>query len=510
MRMIASIGAVMCVLSLTNSAPGAQTPTQRATAIVAQMTLDEKITELHGIGTQDHWRSVPAIPRLGIPGMVITNGPPGVGPGDSLLHLLPATALPAPISLAASFDTALAHGYGQLAGTEARDLGNDVLEGPDQNLLRIPTNGRAFESYGEDPFLDARIGVNAVEGIQSQGVIAEVKHYAVNNQENNRFAVNEVVDQRTLHEIYLPHFEATVREAQAGAVMCAYPVVNGTHACQNTQLLTDVLRNQWGFTGYVQSDFGATHGTVPSATTGMALEMPSGVAYSATNVKKAIASGQLSVHTIDSLLISRFATMIRFGMFDRKHTTTPIPVSADGAFARTAAEAGTVLLKNTGAQLPLDATKLHSIAVIGPFAGAAYTGGGGSSFVQPLYTVSPVAGIQHRTAATVTVNDGSNLTTAANAARGADVAVVMVGDRETEGTDRTTLALQGNQDQLVAAVAAANPHTVVVVKSGGAVLMPWLATVPAVVEAWYPGQEDGNAVAAVLFGDVNPSGKLPV
>jgi len=247
--------------------------------------------------------------------------------------------------------------------------------------------------------------------------------------------------------------------------MCAYPVVNGTHACQNTPLLTDVLRNQWGFTGYVQSDFGATHGTVPSATAGMALEMPSGVAYSATNVKAAIASGQLSVHTVDNLLISRFATMIRFGMFDRTHTTTPIPVTADGAFARTAAEAGTVLLKNTGTQLPLDATKLHSIAVIGPFAGAAYTGGGGSSFVQPLYTVSPVAGIQHRTAATVTVNDGSNLSTAANAARGADVAVVMVGDKETEGTDRTTLALPGNQDQLIAAVAAANPHTVVVVRA---------------------------------------------
>lgn len=500
------------MLSLTNGTPSAATPTptQRAAAIVAQMTLDEKITELHGIGTQDHWRSVPAIDRLGIPAMVITNGPAGVGPGDSLVHLLPATALPAPISLAASFDTTVAHGYGTLTGAEARDLGNDVVEGPDENLVRIPTNGRAFESYGEDPYLDSRIGVNTIEGIQSQGVIDEVKHYAVNNQEDNRFAVNEVVDQRTLHEMYLPHFEAAVREAQAGAVMCAYPVVNGTHACENTQLLNDVLRGQWGFNGYVQSDFGATHGTVPSATAGMDLEMPSGASYNTTTINQAITSGQLSVNTIDSLLISRFATMIRFGMFDRKHTTTPIPVTADGTFARTAAEEGTVLLKNSGAQLPLNATKLHSVAVIGPFAGAAYTGGGGSSFVQPLYTVSPVDGIKHRTAATVSFNNGSDLTAAANAARGADVAVVMVGDTETEGTDRTTLALSGNQDQLVAAVAAANPHTVVVVKSGGAVLMPWLSKVPAVVEAWYPGQEDGNAVAAVLFGDFNPSGKLPV
>jgi beta-glucosidase len=514
MRMVAATCAVLFVLPLLGGAesthPQIPTPTQRAAAIVAQMTLDEKITELHGIGTQDHWRSVPAIDRLGIPAMVITNGPAGVGPGDSLTHLLPATALPAPMSLAASFDTALANGYGQLVGAEARDLGNDVLEGPDENLLRIPTNGRAFESYGEDPYLDTRVGVNAIEGIQSQGVIDEVKHYAVNNQEDNRYAVDEVVDQRTLHEMYLPHFEASVREAHVGAVMCAYPVVNGTHACENTQLLNEVLRGQWGFDGYVQSDFGATHGTVASATAGMDLEMPAGNAYSATSIKQAINSGQLSVHTIDSMLISRFATMIRFGMFDRKHTRTPIPVTADGAFARTAAEDGTVLLKNSDAQLPLDATKLHSIAVIGPYAGAGYTGGGGSSFVQPLYTVSPVDGIKHDTAATVSYDNGSNLASAANAARGADVAVVMVGDSETEGTDRTTLALPGNQDQLVAAVAAANPHTVVVVKSGGAVLMPWLSKVPAVVEAWYPGEEDGNAVAAVLFGDVNPSGKLPV
>jgi beta-glucosidase len=492
--------------------PLAQTPIERATATVAQMTLDEKILELHGIGSQEHWRSVPPIDRLGIPGLVITNGPAGVGPGDSLTHLLPATALPAPISLAASFDTSLARGYGVLTGAETRDLGADVLEGPDENLVRIPTSGRAFESYGEDPYLDARIGVQNIQGIQSQGVIAEVKHFAVNNQEANRYAVNEVVDQRTLHEIYLPHFESAVREAHAGAVMCAYPVVNGTHACENTQLLKDVLHGQWGFDGFVQSDFGATHGTVESMAAGMALEMPSGAYYNDTKIKQAIAAGQLSEHTIDGLLISRFATMIRFGMFDRQHTTTPIPVAADGAVARTAAEAGAVLLKNSGAQLPLNAAALHSIAVIGPYAGAAYTGGGGSSKVLPLYTVSPVDGIKKRVGPKVSVsyNDGADPTAAAAAARAADVAVLMVGDAEAEGTDRTTLSLPGNQDQLVAAVAAANPRTVVVLKSGGAVLMPWLNQVPSVLEAWYPGQEDGNAVAALLFGDFTPSGKLPI
>jgi beta-glucosidase len=490
----------------------APTPVERATAIVAQMTLDEKITELHGIGTQDHWRSVPPIPRLGIPGLVITNGPAGVGPGDSLIHLLPATALPAPIALAASFDTALARGYGVLTGSEARDLGNDVLEGPDENLLRIPTNGRAFESYGEDPFLDASIGSQNIEGIQAKGVIDEVKHYAANNQENNRFAVNEVVDQRTLHEIYLPHFESAVRDAHAGAVMCAYPVVNGVHACENTALLNDILRQQWGFDGFVQSDFGATHGTVPSMAAGMALEMPSGANYNSTKINQAIAAGQLSVHTVDSLLISRFATMIRFGMFDRTHTTAPIPVAADGAVARTAAESGAVLLKNSGSQLPLNPVALHSIAVIGPYAGAAYTGGGGSSKVLPLYTVNPVDGIKKRVgpAVSVSLNNGADPVAAAAAARAADVAVLMVGDAEQEGGDRPNLSLPGNQDQLIAAVAAANPHTVVVLKSGGAVLMPWLNQVPSVLEAWYPGQEDGNAVAALLFGDFTPSGKLPV
>jgi beta-glucosidase len=495
-----------------HAAPAAKplTPEQRAAQIVAQMTLDEKITELHGVQNADHQRFVPGIGRLGIPPLVITNGPAGAGPGDARRQP-PATALPAPISLAASFDPDLARRYGVVTGAETRDLGESLLEGPDVNIARVPVNGRTFEGYGEDPYLAGQISVGNIDGIQSQGIIAEVKHYMANNQEANRFAVNEIIDDRTEHEIYLPQFEASVKDAHVGTVMCAYPKINGTFNCENAHLLGDVLRGQWGFDGFVQSDFGAAHSTVPSALAGMDLEMPTGPFYGDA-MKQAVQSGQISEQTIDTLLIRRFTVMIRFGLFDRPLTMSPIPVAADGAFARTAAEQGTVLLKNASAQLPLDASSLHSIAVIGPYAGAAKTGGGGSSHVVPEYTVSPVDGIKSRAGAGVSVSfdAGQDVNAAAAAARAADVAVVMVGDDETEGSDRPSLALSGNQDALVSAVAAANPHTVVVVKSGGPVLMPWLNQVPAVVEAWYPGEEDGNVVASVLFGDVDPSGKLPI
>jgi beta-glucosidase len=487
-----------------------RTPGQRASELVAQMTLDEKITELHGVQNADHRRYVPGIDRLGIPPLLITNGPAGVGPGDDP-NQPPATALPAPISLAASFDTALAHQYGVITGAETRDLGQSLLEGPDINIARVPVNGRTFEGYGEDPYLAGQMSVGNIDGIQSQGIVAEVKHYAANNQEANRGSVNAVIDDQTEHEIYLPAFQASVKDAHAGSVMCAYNKVNGPYNCENDHLLGDVLRGQWGFDGFVQSDFGAAHSTVASAQAGMDLEMPTGIYYDAA-MKQAVQSGQVGVQTIDTMLIRRFTTMIRFGLFDRPLTKSPIPITADGTFARTAAEQGTVLLKNDGDQLPLDASALHSVAVIGPYAGAARTGGGGSSHVDPEYAISPADGIQNRVGPNVTVsyNDGADPTVAAALARSSDVAIVMVGDDETEGVDRPSLALSGNQDALVSAVAAANPRTVVVVKSGGPVLMPWVDQVPAIVEAWYPGEEDGNAVAAVLFGDVNPSGKLPI
>lgn len=517
-RLVALSAALGLVLTSIGYAPASarepwpdhgRSARQRAEDLVAQMTLDEKITELHGVQDSQHRRFVPGIPRLGIPPLRITNGPAGAGPGDDPTQK-PATALPAPISLAASFDPTLAFGYGDVTGAETRDLAHSLLEGPDINIARVPMNGRTFEGYGEDPYLAGQLGASMIQGIQHNGIIAEVKHFTANNQEANRFAVDERISDRTLHEIYLPQFFTAVTKGRAGSVMCAYPQVNGAFACQNDDLISTVLRGQWGFDGFVQSDFGAAHSTVPSALAGMDLEMPTGVFY-ADAMKQAIQSGQISENAIDTMLVRRFTVMIEFGLFDRPLTESPIPVATDGTFARAAAEEGTVLLKNSGGQLPLNPATTKSIAVIGPFAGAAMTGGGGSSHVVPLYTVPPVQGIQNRVpGSVVNVADGKDVMAAANLARSSSVAIVMVGDNETEGTDRPNLSLSGNQDQLIEAVAAANPHTIVVVKSGGPVLMPWVGQVSSVVEAWYPGEEDGNVVAAVLFGDANPSGKLPI
>ena len=484
-------------------------PTDRATQIVSQMTLDEKIQELHGIQDANDYRVVPGVPRLGIPALNITNGPAGAtngGPG----HQGAATALPAPISLAASWDIGMANLYGTVIGAEAKALANGFLEGPDINIARVPQNGRTFEAFGEDPFLVGQMAASEIAGIQSQGIIGEAKHYAANNQEINRTTINEIIDERTLHEIYLPGFYASVTQGNAGAVMCAYNQVNGVFACENDTLMNQILKGSWGFNGFITSDFGAVHSTVPSAMAGLDLEMPTGI-YFTNALAAAVNTGQVPMSVIDDKLIRRFSTMIRFGIFDNPPTNQPVPTQFDGVTARQIAEAGMVLLKNSGGVLPLNASQIHSIALIGPYASSAMAGGGGSSQVTPAYTVTPAAGIQNRVGAGVAVgvSNGSNITQAAAMAQSSDVAIVMVGDTETEGQDHG-LSLSGNQDQLVQAVVAANPHTVVVVKSGSAVLMPWVASVPAILEAWYPGEEDGNAVAAVLFGDVNPSGKLPM
>ncbi len=496
--------------SLASSAQSSSTNYDaRARDLVNQMTLEEKITELHGLGTKEHKRLVPGIPRLGIPPLKVANGPCGVGPGDEHTQL-PATALPAPIALAASWDVGLAHQYGVVIGLEARDMGDDLLEGPDINIARNPQNGRTFEAFGEDPYLVGQMSVNEIHGIQSQGEIANVKHYAANNQETNRFNVNEIVDERALREIYLPAFEASVKQGQVASVMSAYPQVNGEYCCQNDELENQILKNEWGFQGFITSDFGAVHSTVPSAMAGLDLEMPNGK-YFGSNLEEAVKSGEVPVSVIDDKLVRRFRTMMAYGLFDNPPPIKPVPTNDDGAISCQIAEQGMVLLKNDNNELPLNADNLHVIAVIGPYAAKAMTGGGGSSHVIPLYTVDPVPGIQNRVGTNVLVQfaDGKNIDEAVSLAKNADVAIVMVGDRESEGHDHP-ITLAGNQDKLVEAVAAANPHTIVVLKTGTAVLLPWVDQVPALLEAWYPGEEDGNAVAAVLFGDVNPSGKLPL
>ena len=495
----------------TQSAPSGHTADNavaRAKALVARMTLDEKIAQLHGIQTPDHYRYVPGIPQLGIPPLGITNGPAGAGPGQQSPQLR-ATALPAPISVAASWDLGLARRYGALAARESRDLGSDLLEGPDVNIIRNPQGGRSFESFTEDPYLDSQLAVASIDGIQREHVLANVKHFIANNQETHRMSIDEWVGERALHEIYMPAFKAAVQRADVASIMCAYPKVNGTFNCQNKPLLTGALRKEWHFKGFVMSDYGAVHSTIPSALNGLDLEMPTGK-YFGSALKTAVLQGDVPISAINDMLVRRYATMMRFGLFGPLPELSPIPVLQDGKASRKMAEQGMVLLKNSNGLLPLDAQTVQSIALIGPYAVRANTGGGGSSHVWPLDTIPPADGIAaHIIHDRLSVLDGCDLKAAVAAAKRANIAIVMVGDSDTEGRDQS-LELPGTQNALIEAVAAANPHTIVVLKTGSAVLMPWLHSVAAVVEAWYPGEEDGDAVANVLFGKVDPSGKLPI
>jgi beta-glucosidase len=508
-------GLVLCAFFSSSPAPAQQhiphaQAVARARALVAKMTLDEKITELHGIRDPQNYRVIHGIPRLGIPALHMTNGPAGVGPGGAGPQKQ-ATAWPAPIALAASWDPDLSRTYGKLAAEESLALGSQLFESPDVNIARVPQGGRVFESYGEDPFLDARIAVANIEGIQSTGAFANVKHYDANNQENQRHDINEIIGERALREIYLPAFKAAVQEAHSASLMCAYPKLNGAFNCENAPMLNDILKKEWGFDGFVVSDWGATHSTVASALNGLDVEMPTGV-YWGDALHKAVESGQVPISVIDDKLVRRFSKMIEFGLFGPQPAPQPIPVLEHGAVSRSIAEQSMVLLKNDGNLLPLDRKTVRTIALIGPWAVRPSTGGGGSSHVIPLFTVTPYDGLEAAVDSQVTrvsVWDGHDVEAASAAAAKAQIAIVMVGDQDTEGRDQS-LDLPGDQNQLVAAIAKANPRTIVVVKSGSAVLMPWIDSVPAVVEAWYPGEEDGAAVAAVLLGDVDPSGKLPL
>jgi beta-glucosidase len=503
-------------------------PQQRAHLLVSAMTLDQKIEQLHGqpgpvpelpeCGSPS--RHVPGIPELAIPTFRITNGPTGIGQGDCSPQD-PATALPSSLGLAASFDPSLAYRYGDLMGSEARTLGLDEVEGPGMNMARAGQGGRNFEYLGEDPVLAGTLAASEIRGIQSHDVIAMAKHYVLNDQEQNRMTVHVISGDRVLHELYLPPFEMAVKDGHVGSFMCSYNLIGDTHACDDSQTMSTVLRGQWGFKGYVQSDFGATHSTAQSLNAGEDFEMNTGVWYTPDNINAALADGSLSMDTINRALERRYAQMFAFGIFDRPVTRGTIDAQADGATARAVGEQSSVLLKNDGPVLPLDAAKINSIALIGQqtFAGAAVTGGGGSSKVVPLYTVSPLQGLQNvlgqlgspaAVHQVIVANDNSNLAAATQAAASADVTIVMAGAVTSEGSDRSSLSLPGGQDALISAVAAANPRTVVVLKDGDPVLMPWADQVPALLEAWYPGEEDGNIVARLLFGLDNPSGKLPV
>ena len=498
-------------------------PERRAALLLAELTPNEKYSlmsgdDLAGVATGNPATGTSdGVPRLDLPTIYYSDGPVGTREGKS-------TAMPAPISLASAFDSSLARRVGVTIADEVRKKGNDVVHAPTVDIMRTPLAGRTFEGYGEDPWLSSRLAVRWIQGAQSQGVIGNVKHFAPNSQEGappgapplaatvgGRFVVDARVDPRTLREIYLAPFEASVKEAGVGTIMCAYNRLNGSPACENRELLQRILRDEWGFDGFVVADYGfATKSTANSANNGLELDMPQGFFYSQPNLATAVATGQVSSATIDRRVGNILRTLFRFGAFDRADypaNDALIDKPGHDAVAREVEEQGMVLLRNRG-MLPLNASRLKSIAVIGAVADA-YKGGGGSSAINPFSFSSPRTEIARRAGPGVQVryDSGDDPARAAAVARGADVALVFASDTATEGVDKTSLAT--NDDDLVEAVAGANRKTTVVLETAGPVLTPWRDRVNAIVEAWYPGQAAGKAIARVLFGDVDPGGRLP-
>ncbi len=647
---------------------------QRVEELLGKLTLKEKVALLSG---KDLWNTVP-IERLGIPSIVMTDGPHGVRAGNPETGRImgPATSFPTGVSMASSWNPELIERVGAALGEETRGLGCDILLGPCVNIVRVPLAGRNFESYSEDPYLAGRIGVAWVKGLQSRQVGASLKHFACNNQEIERFRGSSEIDERTLREIYLAAFETIVKEAHPWTVMCSYNRLNGVYASQNNHLLNEILKEEWGFDGAVVSDWGANHTTTESVQGGLDIEMPGPAKYYGKLLVEAVRNWQIDEAAVDNAARRILRTILRSGKLDdpanlqRGAVNTP----EHQALARELAEESITLLKNDNKVLPLHRDKIKSIAVIGPNAAEARIGGGGSSYLEPPYRVSPLDALKARLGDGVAVGyeqgcdntidlpplksevvtpaggsghglkaeyfdnidlsgkpaheridkklqywwfgappapnvpadkfsvrwtgqltvptggsytfkvtnvgtcrlyvDGrllienrvsegtladhsraaasadlelvggrtyefkvefvklasddfamvqvsfgvapgagqaERIARAVELARKSDVAVIFGGmaeGYETEGGDRPHMDLPGPQAELIRAVAQANPATIVVLNCGSPVAMPWLADVPAVLEAYYPGQEAGNAVASILLGEVNPSGKL--
>ncbi len=485
---------------------------QRVSQLLAQMSVAQKVTLATGASGSSYVGFTPAIGSLCIPAMNLEDGPAGVGDGMSNV-----TQLPAPVDVAATWDTSAEHLYGQVIGSEQAAKGTTVDLGPTINIVRDPRWGRAFESIGEDPYLNGALGAADIQGVQSAGVMAQVKHFAVYNQETNRNTPsdNAVVSTRAEQEIYLPAFQDSTQQGAASSVMCSYSTINGTYACQNPYLLTTVLRQQFGFGGFVTSDWGATHSTAASANAGLGQDMPGNDGYFGAALASAVSSGAVSTATLNSMVSPVLAEMFGFGLFDRPPAGSPAQTATSAAHVSDAAqlaEEGAVLLKNSGSVLPLTSSA-RSVAVIGADASSSpLTAGGGSAGVNSSGTVTPLQGITAAAPSGVTVsyNNGSSDSSAASLAASSSVAVVFVSNNESEGSDLSSINLSSADNSLISAVAAANSHTVVVLNTGSAVTMPWLSSVAGVLEAWYPGQQDGTAIGALLFGTANPSGHLPV
>jgi beta-glucosidase len=503
----------------------------RVEDLLGRLTLEEKIALLHG----DSKFTTAAIPRLGIPRRWLSDGPHGVREDIGPDTWNPAgrtddfsTCMPAQIALAATWNPALAQTEGEAIGQEALARGKHIMLGPGVNIMRTPLCGRNFEYLGEDPYLAGEMAAAYIRGVQSQGVASCVKHFAANNQEWERGTIDVEMDERTLHEIYLPAFRAAVQEGGVLAVMAAYNKFRGEHCAGNGYLLNKTLKGDWGFEGLVVSDWNAAYDTDGAVRNGLDLEMGTeNRAYAdyflASPFLAGLRSGQYPMSLLDDKVRRNLRVMFATHMFDTRPVGS-LNTVAHQAIARQVAEGAIVLLKNDDAILPIDPARVHTIAVIGENAAALQTHGGDSSGIKAFYEITPLQGVINRVGKSATVTyargygadaTGESMREAVLAAKRADVAIVFAGlghghGGDTEGFDRKDLRLPFDQDTLIDNVRAANPRTIVVLISGSPVQMdPWLARVPGVLEAWYSGMEGGNAIARVLFGDVNPSGKLP-
>ena len=529
---------------------------ERVEDALSRMTLREKIAMLHA---QSKFSS-PGVPRLGIPEIWTTDGPHGIRPevlwdewnqagwsNDSC------TAFPALTCLAATWNPDMAALYGRSIGEEARYRKKDMLLGPGVNIYRTPLNGRNFEYMGEDPYLAARMVVPYVQGVQQNGVAACVKHYALNNQELNRHSTNVIVDDRALYEIYLPAFKAAVEEGGAWAIMGSYNLYKNQHGCHNSYLLNDILKGEWGFDGVVVSDWGGTHDTAEAVRNGLDMEFgtwTNGLSQGTSNAYdnyylaapylRLIERGEIGTEELDDK-VRRILRLACRTVLNPARPYGSLNSEAHVEAARRIGGEGVVLLKNDRATLPVDLQQVRKIAVVGENAVKMMTVGGGSSSLKARYELSPLDGIRRyvgdraevvyargyvgdATGEYNGVRTGQQLADvrtpeeliaeAVDTARDADCVIFFGGlnksaHQDCEDSDRAGLELPYGQDEVIRALAQANPNLVVVNISGNAVAMPWIARVPAVVQGWYLGSETGNILASVLFGDVNPSGKLP-
>ena len=521
-------------------------PEARARAAVAAMTLDEKLRIIFGYSDQaitevakvpDEIVSpelktyiqtraikgaagfVPGVPRLGIPDQWQTDASMGVRNS-----FIPSTALPSSLATAASFDPEVSKAGGVMIGAETRATGHNTMLSGGVNLAREPRNGRNFEYTGEDPLLAGTMAGALIEGIQSNNIVSTIKHYAVNDAETQRTTLDVTISAEAMRQSDLLAFEFAIERGSPGSVMCSYNLINGRWGCENDYLLNTVLKGDWGFKGFVMSDWGAVHSTAPAANNG--LDQFTGFCCAADKpwfappaMKAALQSGEISQARLDDMVERILWALIAKGAVDNPVKAAPIDYAANARVSQQAAEESLVLLKNDGNLLPLRGAK--SIAVIGGNADRGVLAGGGSSDVTPVggavmidkhtYMPSPpLAALKAELPRTrIGFDSGADPASAAALAAASEVAIVFVTQHNSEGYDGR-LELAGNQDALVAAVAKANPRTVVVVESGGAVLMPWASHVPAILEAFYPGIRGGPAIARILTGKVNPSGHLPI